>query len=136
MVTHYPTKPPLAARARTALLWLLTAALVYSQVIGAMHGVVHVHLLESAATAADQQSVTTARISGDAPGWQALLFGGHDDIPTCRVFDSLGHGDAVALMPVSLLPFALPFVVPRLRASSFFIRWTPPFGARGPPVAR
>ncbi|MDP2323306.1 MAG: hypothetical protein Q8N51_04665 [Gammaproteobacteria bacterium] len=136
MVTQRPTQLPLSARARMIALWLLTAALLYAQAVGAMHRVVHAHLLQPAPAAAHQDARTAASTSVDASGWQAILFSGHEENSTCRVFDATGYGDGATVLPSILGQYALPRFLPCAHARSFRFSWTAPFDARGPPVAR
>lgn len=124
------------------IVWLLTLALLFAQMLGLMHGtlhgpgvntgaqaVSHVALQGSAHAVANIQTVPQA-----AKGWLASLFSSHNSSADCRLYDQASHGSA-ALHVVSL---ALPVVLPPFAVAIFqgeaLARWAALFDARGPPL--
>ncbi|MEO6018449.1 MAG: hypothetical protein ABIP46_14425 [Polaromonas sp.] len=121
--------------------WLLTLALLLSQTLGLVHGVLHAPVQGSPygvtqAVAVDTGLMARADVSPPpaVKGWLASLFSSHNSGADCRLYDQASHGSA-ALHVVSL---ALPVVLPPLAVAIFqgeaLARWAALFDARGPPL--
>ncbi len=105
----------------------LALALLLTQTLGLLHGVVHSPLAESAASAhvvADETPPAT---------WVEHLFAGHSNESDCRVYDQLSHGDAAPAVAAVALPLVLTPFVFSLLSGLAVARWHALFQARGPP---
>jgi hypothetical protein len=111
----------------------LALVLLLAPVLGLMHGLVH--------GAGDKRQAAHARLAADpgqahAQGWLDDLFSAHGKASDCRVYDQLGHSDALAALPLLALPLLLsPFVFHFLEGE-VLARRAALFEARGPPLAR
>ncbi len=111
----------------------LALVLLLAPMLGLMHGLTHgamdshhaapAHLLEDHET-------------GQAHGWLADVFSAHADESDCRVYDQLGHADAVVIAPPAALPMALSAFVFLFLEGEVRARWAALFEARGPPLTR
>jgi len=109
---------------------LLVAALLWAQLLGLAHGVLHAGL------AARDDNTVALQVSAAAPaGLLAHLLAPAGDEGQCRLYDQLGHGGPLLQLP--LLPAA---VLPVLQAQ--VVRLPQPlrpcavFDARAPPSSR
>ena len=109
---------------------LLVLALLWAQLLGLAHGVLHAGAAghQPAAVVAQQQIPA-------APGLLGHLLAPSDDDSKCRLYDQLGHG--VPLLQLPVLPAAaLPLLpmwaaLPALRPQPCAV-----FAARAPPISR
>ena len=109
-------------RTRRAWLPLVAAALLFAQMLGLVHRIVHAPVKhETFAVAASTLAVDK-------------LFGDHDDASKCRLYDQLAHADlAVDTTPVAALP--APFGIASVPHSAWHIAaQAAGFLARGPPA--
>lgn len=109
---------------------LLVLALLWAQLLGLAHGVLHA--VPAAAPAHDTALHAQA---APAPGLLAHLLAPAGDEGECRLYDQLGHG-----APLLQLSLALPSVLPMLPAWAVLLpRSVEPcaaFAARAPPRSR
>ena len=121
--------------------WLLAFALLLSQTLGLVHGVVHAPVQGQNFNPKQVLTVDAGVIaradSSPAPaarGWLASLFSSHNSSADCRLYDQASHGSAAP----HVLALALPAVVPPFAVAIFqgeaLARWAALFDARGPPV--
>lgn len=132
---------------RRWFLWWMAAALVAGPALGHMHRIVHgphAHAHEHGPQAGAGHATHEAKPAHDAHEARgghdlhgvAALFGVHDDDSTCRLFDQLGHADALPGVPLLALPLLLvPFLFRRFQRDAV-ARRAAPFDARGPPALR
>ena len=119
---------------------LLACALLLSQTLGFMHGVVHGPIRESytAATAASsnaQLALQSASEAGEPLGhWVDALFSSHHGDNDCRLFDQASHGSAAPQVAALALPAVLPSLVVAYFEGEALARWATLFDARGPPL--
>lgn len=110
---------------------LLVLALLWAQLLGLAHGVLHAHDVHTPAAAVAQDDGH----GHEAHGLLAQLLTHASGDSECRLYDQLGHGGPVAA-PHIFLPTALPLspLLPVLQA----LRPRPcaAFAARAPPVSR
>lgn len=128
---------------RRALLWLTVVALIAAQALGLMHGVTHkphgvTHSPHGGAHGlhARQSPGMHADTGERGHGWVMRLFAGHDEDSTCRLFDQLGHGDAVPAVPAIELPLVPAAFLLLFFQGEVLARWVALFDARGPPSVR
>lgn len=128
-----------------ALLWLLAAALLFAQLLGLMHGVVHgpqahIHSHSHAHAhqgGSHQEHVALAHAEDEGPdNWLASLFSSHDGASDCRLFDQASHGQAAPTLPMLSLPLVLCTVAFDISRGEALARWAALFDARGPPSTR
>ena len=126
-----------------ALLWLLAAALLFAQLLGLMHGVVHgpqahIHSHSQAHQGGShQEHFAFAHAEGEgSDGWLASLFSSHDGDSDCRLFDQASHGQAAPALPMLSLPLVLCTVAFDISRGEALARWAALFDARGPPSPR
>lgn len=127
---------------------LLVIALLAAQAFALMHGVVHGGhgaLPAHATHAGDHREGDVApghvvgaphESDGLALSFAERLFGTHHDDVDCRLYDQLGHADAVPLPLAPTLPLCLPTVVFDFLSGEFIARRAALFQARGPPGVR
>ncbi|MEK9951846.1 MAG: hypothetical protein VW687_06785 [Curvibacter sp.] len=110
---------------------LLVLALLWTQLLGLAHGVLHAHDVHTPAAAVAQDDGH----GHEAHGLLAQLLAHASGDSECRLYDQLGHGGLVAA-PHVLLPTALPLspLLPVLQALQ--PRPCVAFAARAPPAAR
>lgn len=117
----------------------LALVLLLAPVLGLTHGVVHSAGGQPQAAQTQAQAQAQAAEAGGLAhghGWMDDLFSAHVNDSDCRVFDQLCHSDALAALPLLVLPMALsPFVFHFLQGE-VLARWAALFEARGPPLAR
>jgi hypothetical protein len=119
---------------RRWVLGLAVWAVLAAQMLGLLHRVVHSPLAVLVPHAAVADGHGHAHISpADA---LRKLFGGHGSTADCRVYDQVGHSDALPPLPILALPATVPAFVLQSFAGDFIARWAALFDARGPPVVR
>lgn len=111
----------------------LALVLLLAPMLGLMHGLVH--------GAPDTQHAALAHSAqdhgpGQTHGWLADVFSAHGDESDCRVYDQLGHADALAVPCLAALPMVLPAFVFLFLEGEVRARWAALFEARGPPLTR
>ena len=126
-----PATPLQTASRRLPGVLLLVAALLWAQLLGLAHGVLHAGL---AAQDVSRRAVAPASAAAPA-GLLAHLLAPAGDESQCRLYDQLGHGGPLPQLP--LLPAA---VLPVLQAWVVLLpqgpQTCPAFEARGPPPSR
>jgi len=110
---------------RRGLLWLVLFAVLAAQTLGLMHRVVH-HP-DAAHFTQDER--------GHHDGALAGLFSTHDE-PSCPLYDQLGQGGVMPVLPSVPLPLIPAAFVLRWFQGEFLARWVALFDARGPPSVR
>jgi hypothetical protein len=110
-------------RTRRAWLPLALAALVFAQMLGLVHRVVHVPGNVAAAVAS-------------VPGVDAgpSLFGDHDDAAKCRLYDQLMHADLAVDAPVVVADLPAATLEVARHPAWHLAAQAAGFLARGPPV--
>jgi hypothetical protein len=117
---------------RRGLLWFLLFALVTVQALGLMHSVAHgVRFAPVPSLAAG-----TAAADDVERGWEAGLFGQHDDDAGCLLYDQLSHGGCMPMPMAAALPVMPPAFILQWFQGEFLARWATLFDARGPPAIR
>ena len=134
-----------AARGRAAGLALVMAicfslALLGSQTLGLLHGIVHGPAAAGYAAAREPSSHqhAVAAENGDISNasFLAQLFSGHLGEADCHAYDQLSHFDAALGCLAPVLPLVLtPFLLSNLTGLAT-ARWHALFQARGPPSLR
>jgi len=127
-----------------ALVWLLAASLLFAQLLGLMHGVVHgpqAHIHSHSYVHQDghhQEHAALAHVEeeGEGGGWLASLFSSHDGDSDCRLFDQASHGQAAPTLPMLSLPLVLSSLAFDISRGEALARWAALFDARGPPFPR
>jgi hypothetical protein len=110
---------------RHGWLWLAMLALLAAQMLGVLHRSVHLPFAGKEAVLAH---------AGHGVG---DLFASHGDhSPDCRLYDQLGHGDAMAGVPLLAVSFVVPAYVLHATLGQALARWAALFDARGPPAVR
>ena len=116
-------------RQRGRILLLLAAALVFVQVLGMMHAVLHDH----ARTGATSHAAKALFAQRADASFMAALFSGHDSQADCDEFDHITHADHVGFeMPAFTVQRADRIEV-RVHAGWHVARQASGFLARGPP---
>lgn len=127
---------------------LLVIALLAAQAFALMHGVVHgghgplpghaTHAGDHPAGDVEPGHAVGAPHEPDEPAHSLAerLFGTHHDDVDCRLYDQIGHADAVPLPLTPALPLCLPTVVFEFLSGEFIARRAALFQARGPPGVR
>ncbi len=119
--------------ARRGWLWLLAWALVLAPALGQMHR--GVHGPQAALAMAAPTAVAAQAHEGGHDGF-AELFSSHGSDADCRLFDQLGHSDALPGVPALALPLAAPLFFLDFFEGEALARWRALFDARGPPSVR
>lgn len=103
----------------------LALALVLTQMLGLIHGVVH-------APHASEASVVAPEARSAASGIEAL-FDGHESPASCDLYDQLLHGDLLWHGATAAVTAAGGSTLPAARLSPCLARPLPGFRVRGPP---
>ncbi len=111
---------------------LLVLALLWAQLLGLAHGVLHVHGVQAPAVAAAAQDHDHGHAGH---GLLADLLAHASGDSECRLYDQLGQGGPVAASPLDL-PTALPLVPAWVVLQALQPRPCVAFAARAPPVSR
>ncbi len=109
---------------------LLVLALLWAQLLGLAHGVLHMHGVQAPAVAATQD-----QDHGHAEGGLAQLLTHASGDSECRLYDQLGHGGPVAT-PHLFLPTALLLLPAWVVLQALQPRPCAAFAARAPPGSR
>jgi hypothetical protein len=119
---------------RSVLAAWVVLALLWAQILGQGHGVVHIgHTQPSVVASVQAQG---AKHAPSIPSVIARLFPSHEDAADCLFFDQLSHGDAVVPVLSLTLPLAGIPVLMQCSHALFIARWHAQFQARGPPFFR
>ncbi len=123
--------PPLTTRRHPALspVLLLVVALLWAQLLGLAHRALH----------APQAGVVPAVAHGHAahaPGLLAHLLAPAGDESDCRLYDQLGHADALPALPLLALALPLPLFLSQAVLAGLCLPAPAPFEARAPPLVR
>lgn len=120
--------------ATRALVLLFAAALLWAQMLGLAHAVLHGPL--ASAGQHEAHGLEAGAEEASSAGLLGHLLGHADqqDAPDCQLWDQLGQTASLAGLPVLQLPPLLPFFlapapVPRIVKDLFA-----PYGARAPPL--
>lgn len=115
-------------------LLVLVCALLWAQALGLTHRIVHGPqsnnghgLMQAAADASGERA---------ADGLLASVFAGHQGDGDCRLFDQLGHAEALPGVPVPDLPALQPLLLDVIARVTVCRTDAALFEARGPPVVR
>lgn len=126
-------------RARShRLMFCLLLALLGTQWLGALHGVLHARGTAAVAprTVADAGSARAHGQPQAAPraGWTGL-FDAHHAAGDCQLFDQASHGDQAVTVPLLATPAcAAPDGPPRWMQRAWAAALVPQFDARAPPI--
>ena len=122
-------------------------AMLATQTLGLLHGILHNRGYAAAATVANESSskqqkaaaddrVTPGSIGSSNASFLTQLFSGHQGDTDCRAYDQLRHFDAAPGCAALALPLVLtPFLFSTLTRLAT-ARWHALFQARGPPSLR
>ena len=112
----------------TALIGAVLLSLVMAQTLGLLHRLAH----GSGALA----GVTAVGADSQAADGLKRLFAGHDkDSGTCDLYDQLTHANALASVPVLVLPLMQPMAAVQRHVSWHLAAQSAGFLARGPPAS-
>ncbi|MES3013604.1 MAG: hypothetical protein V4750_07750 [Pseudomonadota bacterium] len=120
---------PARTRQRARILLLLAAALVFVQLLGMMHAVLHDHARTGAAAQATRALVVQA---GDE-SFIGALFSGHDSQADCDEFDHITHTDHVGFDTPAFAVQRADRIEVATHAGWHIARQASGFLARGPP---
>jgi hypothetical protein len=125
---------PLTARQRPALspVLLLVVALLWAQLLGLAHRVLHSPQAGAVSVVAQAAHGHAAHASG----LLAHLLAPADDASDCRLYDQLGHADALPAVPLLALALPLPLFLSQTVLAGLFLPAPAPFEARAPPLVR
>ncbi|MBA3595138.1 MAG: hypothetical protein M3Q12_03605 [Pseudomonadota bacterium] len=123
----------------------MLGALLFAQMLGLMHQLVHAPH-EAAAVASKGQQRHAPQVDahahahdhdhGQQSDWLETLFAGHDEgSNSCRVFDQQGHSAPMAAVALLVLPSVLRSVPPPAATNCDRVAAAAPFEARAPPLA-
>lgn len=118
---------------RRGLLWLVLVALIAAQTLGLMHRVAHHSGANASAAPIAAHAAEGERGHHDGP--LAGLFSTHEE-PSCPLYDQLGQGGVIPVLPGVPLPLVQAAFVLRWFQGEFLARWVALFDARGPPSVR
>lgn len=126
--------PLVTTRQRPALspVLLLVVALLWAQLLGLAHHVLHSPL----AGAVPAVAQATQGHEAQAPGLLAHLLAPDGDESDCRLYDQLGHADALPAVPLLALALPLSLHVSQALITRLFLPAPVAFEARAPPLAR
>lgn len=119
---------------RRWVLGLAVCAVLAAQMLGLLHRVVHSPLVALVPPAAVADGHGHAHLR-PADALRKLFFG-HGSASDCRVYDQVGHSDALPALAILALPATVPAFVLQYFAGEFIARWAALFDARGPPAVR
>lgn len=128
MQSHH--SPSHLTRQRPALspVLLLVVALLWAQMLGLAHRALH----SPQAGSAQAAQGSTAH----APGLLAHLLAPDGDESDCRLYDQLGHADALPSLPSLALALPLPVFLSTAVITRLFLPAPAAFEARAPPLVR
>lgn len=115
---------------------VLTCALLWAQALGLAHRIVHGPQWSGGGHGLAQQAAVDPSGQSDADGLLASLFAGHQGDTDCRLFDQLGHADALPGVPSLALPVLLPLFLDPAATVTVCHSGAALFEARGPPMVR
>lgn len=108
---------------------LLVLALLWAQLLGLAHGVLHVHGVHASDASATQGH------DDNAHGLLAHLLAPADEAGECRLYDQLGQGGPAAQSEL-VLPSVLPLLPAWVVLQALQPRPCVAFAARAPPASR
>jgi hypothetical protein len=109
---------------------LLVVALLWGQLLGLAHRVLH------SPRAGLPSAVVQVAGPHHAQGLLAHLLAPADDTSDCRLYDQLGHADALPAVPWLALPPVLPLFLAPACTARLLLPAPAPFAARAPPHVR
>ena len=112
-----------------SLALVLVCALLWAQLLGLTHRVVHGSQLAGSPVVLQVGAVTGAEI-----GFLAPLFAGHQGAD-CATFDQLNHVDALSALPLQALPALAPLPPLAVATVFFVLQHHLRLQARGPPLS-
>ena len=115
------------------IVWLLTLALLFAQMLGLMHGTVH-GSGSSGGPASVHASFAKAERAHAHHGVVDSLFASHTSDADCRLYDQASHGSAALHVASLVLPVLLPSFAVAIFEGEALARWAALFDARGPPL--
>lgn len=118
---------------RWPLVLAFALAVLLSQTLGLLHGMVHPHMAAGEQAHSVQEQLQDSKA---ASGYLALLFSGHQSDSDCQTYDQLCHFDALIDVAAPVLPLVLQAFVLLFLAGQATARWHALFQARGPPSSR
>jgi len=133
---------PTACALRRALVAWLVFSFVATQALGLIHGITHAPGAGSGLGAGQGSGHVTVPAAHDQPargagaGWMDGLFSHDSGGADCRLYDQVGHGDAMPGVPALVLPSVPPVHVFLFFQGEAVARWAALFDARGPPSSR
>lgn len=125
---------PLTTRRRPALspVLLLVVALLWAQLLGLAHRVLHAPQAGAVSVAAPAAQGHAAH----APGLLAHLLAPAGDESDCRLYDQFGHADALPAVPLLARALPLPLFLSQAVLAGLCLPAPAPFEARAPPLVR
>lgn len=126
---------PLTTRRHPALspVLLLVVALLWAQLLGLAHRVLH---SPQAGMSPAVAQVAGPHHAAHAPGLLAHLLAPVGDESDCRLYDQLGHADALPAVPLLALALPLPLFLSQAVLAGLCLPAPAPFEARAPPLVR
>lgn len=124
------------ARASSLAIGWLVALLLLAQTLALVHGVVHGTRHGPDVALQAHGDATHAASAPDRHGLFEAAFSGHGEASDCRVYDQLGHSDALPGVPMLILPLAPAAFLLQYFQGEALARWVALFDARGPPSFR
>ena len=109
-------------------------ALLLSQTLGLLHGIVHAPSAQALASASAARPAAPG--SGSADLLLSLPFDKHQGDSDCRLFDQCSHADSLPTPAVPYLPGVPSLLALSVLAGLAVARWHAQFQARGPPSVR
>ena len=116
-----------------SLTLVLVCALLWAQLLGLTHRVVHGPQLAGSVVAL-QAGAGTVSVSNGEAGLLAPLFAGHQGAD-CSTFDQLSHADALADVQTQDLPVLTPLPPLAVATVFFLVQRHLRLQARGPPLS-
>ena len=119
-------------RGRILLLLLLATALVFVQLLGTMHAVLHDHARAGTSANSAAARLHLAQAGGDH-SLLGALFSGHDSQADCDQFDHITHADHVGFDTPAFAGQRADRIEVAIHAGWHIARQASGFLARGPP---
>lgn len=122
----------LSARALTLL---FAAALLWAQMLGLAHAVLHGPQVQAAGTIHEAHAPDSGGGATSRTGLLGHLLGHADrqDAPDCQLWDHLAQATALVAVPALLLPQLVPLFLVQAPVPPLAIDFFAPYGARAPP---
>ena len=116
-----------------SLALVLVCALLWAQLLGLTHRVVHGPQLAGSVVVL-QAGASTGSVSSGEAGLFAPLFAGHQGAD-CSTFDQLSHADALSGLQTQALPVLAPLLPLAVATVFFLVQQHLRLQARGPPLS-